>query len=82
MKVQWKDVFIFGLVLAVLVVIASRFSSGFSPAPAPKSGSPSVDDVKVMLQAGTPEVNVIVNLIKSGLPGDQAEQLVMQAKKI
>jgi hypothetical protein len=82
MKVEWKDVFIFGLVLAVVVMVLSRVSSGFSPAPAPKSGSPSVDDVKVMLQAGTPEVNVIVSLIKSGVPSDQAEQLVMQAKKV
>lgn len=80
-----RNIIIAVLVAIVLVLLFMNVGkSYFSPAAAPaaaKSGTPSVSDVKLMLNSGTPEINVIVSLIKSGLPGDQAEQLVAQAKK-
>jgi hypothetical protein len=39
-----------------------------------------VADVKTMISSGMPEMNIIISLIKSGVPSDQAEQLVTQAK--
>lgn len=76
-----RDIIIIAL-LAVIVFLMffNVGKSYFSPAPAPSSAKTSVADVKTMLSSGMPEMNVIVSLIKSGVPSDQAEQLVTQAK--
>jgi hypothetical protein len=69
------------LAVIVFVLFFKVGKSYFSPAPAPAPGAkPSVADVKTMISSGMPEMNVIISLIKSGVPSDQAEQLVSQAK--
>ena len=81
-----QDIIIIALLAVIVFVVffkvsKSYFSPAPAPAPAPSSGAkPSVTDVKTMLSSGMPEMNVIVSLIKSGVPSDQAEQLVTQAK--
>lgn len=76
-----RDIIIIALSAVIVFLLFFRVgASYFSPAPAPSGTKPSVNDVKVMLSSGMPEMNVIVSLIKSGIPGDQAEQLVAQAK--
>ena len=70
-----KNALIIFLIAVIILLLVAKTYSGFSPSPA----SVSVDDVKIMLKAGTPPINVIVNLIKSGVPSDQAEQMVAQA---
>jgi len=83
-----QDIIIIALLAVIVFVLFFKVSkSYFSPAPAPAPApapvgttAPSVADVKTMLSSGMPEMNVIVSLIKSGVPGDQAEQLVTQAK--
>lgn len=77
-----QDIIIIALLAVIVFVMFFKVGkSYFSPAPAPASGTkPSVADAKAMLSSGMPEMNVIVSLIKSGVPGDQAEQLVTQAK--
>jgi hypothetical protein len=70
-----KDIIVLVLVAIIFVILAMRVVSGFAP-----GAAPAAQDVKTMLASGMPEVNVIVSLIKSGVPSDQAEQLVMQAK--
>ena len=78
---QRQDIIIVALLAIIVFVLFFKVGkSYFSPAPAPASTTPSVDDVKAMLGSGMAEMNVIVSLIKSGVPGDQAEQLVTQAK--
>ena len=77
------DRIIIALLVLIVVVILFKYSPSYFPSTsggAPTSAT-SVQDVKTMIAAGMPEINIIVNLIKSGLPADQAEQLVMQAKK-
>lgn len=74
-----QNVIIIALLAVIVFVLFFQVSkSYFSPAPA--STKASVADVKTMLSSGMPEMNVIVSLIKSGVPSDQAEQLVTQAK--
>jgi len=83
------DRIIIALLVLIVVVILFKYSPSYFPSTsgsAPTSGgaptsATSVQDVKTMIASGMPEINIIVNLIKSGLPADQAEQLVMQAKK-
>ena len=78
-----RDVIIVALLAVIVFVIFFKVGkSYFSPAPAPASDSmmPSVADVKTMISSGMPEMNIIISLIKSGVPSDQAEQLVTQAK--
>ena len=70
-----KDAIIIVLIVLVLFLFSMRVASAFTPGQAP-----TIADVKTMLSSGMPEVNVIVSLIKSGVPSDKAEQLVMQAK--
>jgi hypothetical protein len=73
-----RDIIIIALLAVIVFALLFKVSASyFSPAPGTK---PSVADVKTMLSSGMPEMNVIVSLIKSGVPGDQAEQLVTQAK--
>jgi len=73
-----KDAIIFILIAIVLALVAFRVVSSYgSPG---SSSTPSVADVKTMLSSGMQPINVIVNLIKSGVPSDQAEQLVTQAQ--
>lgn len=72
-----KDAIIFILIAIVLALVAFRVVSSYG---SPGSSTPSVSDVKTMLSAGMPPINIIVNLIKSGVPSDQAEQMVMQAQ--
>ena len=67
-----KNALIIFLIAVIIFLLVARTFSGFSP-------SPSLDDVKLMLKSGTPPINVIVQLIKSGVPSDQAEQMVAQA---
>jgi hypothetical protein len=71
-----KNALIIFLVAVIILLLVVKTFSGFSPSP---SSMASVDDVKLMLKSGTPPINVIVNLIKSGVPSDQAEQMVAQA---
>ena len=77
-----RDVIIIALLAVIVFLLFFKVgTSYFSPAPAPASGAkPSVADVKTMISSGMPEMNVIISLIKSGVPSDQAEQLVSQAK--
>lgn len=81
-----QDIIIIALLAVIVFVLFFKVGkSYFSPAPAPApvgTTAPSVADVKTMLSSGMTEMNVIVSLIKSGVPGDQAEQLVTQAKAI
>ena len=77
-----RDVIIIALLAVIVFLLFFKVgTSYFSPAPAPASGAkPSVADVKTMISSGMPEMNIIISLIKSGVPSDQAEQLVTQAK--
>ena len=78
-----QDIIIIALLAVIVFVMFFKVGkSYFSPAPAPASGAtmPSVADVKTMISSGMPEMNIIISLIKSGVPSDQAEQLVTQAK--
>jgi len=78
-----QDIIIIALLAVIVFVMFFKVGkSYFSPAPAPAGTStkPSVADVKTMLSSGMPEMNIIISLIKSGVPSDQAEQLVTQAK--
>jgi len=83
-----QDIIIIALLAVIVFFVFFKVGkSYFSPAPAPTavpapaSGvKPSVADVKTMLGSGMPEMNIIISLIKGGVPGDQAEQLVAQAK--
>lgn len=81
-----QDIIIIALLAVIVFIMFFKVGkSYFSPAPAPAPApvgttAPSVADVKTMLSSGMPEMNVIVSLIKSGVPSDQAEQLVSQAK--
>lgn len=77
-----RDIIIIALLAVIVFLLFFRVgTSYFSPAPAPASSAkPSVADVKTMISSGMPEMNVIISLIKSGVPSDQAEQLVTQAK--
>jgi hypothetical protein len=77
-----RDVVIIALLAVIVFLLFFKVgTSYFSPAPAPASvATPSVDDVKTMISSGMPEMNIIISLIKSGVPSDQAEQLVTQAK--
>jgi hypothetical protein len=68
-----KTFIIYALAIVILFFIFRQFGKSNY------SGS-SLDDVKTMLKSGMSEINVIVNLIKSGVPSDQAEQMVAQAK--
>ncbi len=80
-----RDVIIIALLAVIVFLLFFKMgTSYFSPAPASAgtSATPSVADVKTMLNSGMPEMNVIVSLIKSGVSSDQAEQLVTQAKSI
>lgn len=76
------DRIIIGLLVLAFVIILFKYSPSYFPSTS--SGTPaaatSVQDVKTMIASGMPEINIIVNLIKSGVPSAQAEQLVMQAK--
>ncbi len=78
-----RDIIIIALSAVIVFLLFFKVGTSYfspAPAPAPSGTKPSVNDVKVMLSSGMPEMNVIVSLIKSGIPGDQAEQLVAQAK--
>jgi hypothetical protein len=75
-----QNIIIIALLAVIVFVLFFKVGkSYFSPAPAP-GAKPSVADVKTMISSGMPEMNVIISLIKSGVPSDQAEQLVSQAK--
>jgi hypothetical protein len=74
---------IVGLLVLIVVIVLFKYSPSYFPSTsggAPKAAT-SVQDVKTMISSGMPEINIIVNLIKSGVPAAEAEQLVMQAKK-
>ena len=76
------DRILIGLLVLIVVVVLFKYSPSYFPSTsgtAPAAAT-SVQDVKTMLSSGMPEINIIVNLIKSGVPSAQAEQLVMQAK--
>lgn len=82
-----RDIIIIALLAVIVFLLFFKVgTSYFSPAPSPATAStgastkPSVADVKTMIRSGMPEMNIIVSLIKSGVPSDQAEQLVTQAK--
>jgi hypothetical protein len=76
-----RDIIIIALLAVIVFVMFFKVSkSYFSPAPAGTATQPSVADVKTMISSGMPEMNIIISLIKSGVPSDQAEQLVAQAK--
>lgn len=78
-----QDIIIIALLAVIVFLMFFKVGkSYFSPAPAPAATStkPSVADVKTMISSGMPEMNIIISLIKSGVPSDQAEQLVTQAK--
>jgi hypothetical protein len=73
-----QDIIIIALLATIVFFVFFKVGkSYFSPASGVK---PSVADVKTMLGSGMPEMNIIISLIKGGVPGDQAEQLVAQAK--
>jgi hypothetical protein len=80
--IKRRDIIIIALLAVITFLLFFKVgTSYFSPAPAPASGAkPSVSDVKTMISSGMPEMNIIISLIKSGVPSDQAEQLVTQAK--
>jgi len=76
MKIS-KTFIIYALAVVILYLLYKRLGKSYYT-----SGSKEMtrDDIQKMLNSGTPPLMIIAELIKSGVPSDQAGQMVANAQ--
>lgn len=73
MKIEWKDVFIFGLVLVIIVTLIFKKSKSYFT-------SEEVGKAKALLAKGRKDIDIATELIQGGTHPDEAVKAITQAK--
>lgn len=73
MKVQWKDVIIFGLILVIIVTLIFQKTSSYFT-------STEVGKVKELLAKGRKDIDIAAELVQAGTSPDDALKAIAEAK--